>query len=162
MALGEKSISSPISAFKNLFKKPVTVRYPKEELQVYEQDGVSERFRGVHTNDLNKCVGCGSCERICPVNAIVMELPEGKDDIKREYRPIIDYGRCCFCAFCVDVCPTVSLKMTREYNFTTSAPMSLRDGKEVDYVIEEFMFKPTNKYEDNVGYVTGKKMKVLG
>lgn len=62
----------------------------------------------------------------------------------------------------MDVCPTVSLKMTREYDYKTAAPMSLRNGQEVKYVADEFMFMPTNKYEDNVGYVTGKKKKVLG
>jgi len=162
MALGEKSISSPLSAIKNLFKKPVTVCYPKEELEVYSEKGVSERFRGVHSNDMAKCIGCGSCERICPVNAIVMTLPEGSEDNRKQYRPQIDYGRCCFCAFCVDVCPTVSLKMSKEYDFTSAAPLNLRDGEEVKFVMDEFNYLPTNKYDDNPGYVTGKKKKVLG
>jgi NADH-quinone oxidoreductase subunit I len=29
--------------------------------------------------------------------------------------PRIDYGRCCWCALCSDVCPTKSLQMTPEY-----------------------------------------------
>lgn len=162
MALGEKSIYSPFAACKNLFKKPVTVRYPKEELQVFPVEGVSPRYRGLHTNDLDKCIGCAGCSKICPVNAITMELPEGKEDVKKEYRPVIDYGRCCFCAFCVDMCAPGSLKMSREYLYTIPTPMALRDGDEVEFVKKKFLYKPTEKNGDNLGYVSGKKEKVLG
>lgn len=162
MALKDKSIIAPLVAIKNLFMKPITVRYPDEKLDVFPNEGVSPRYRGIHTNDMEKCIGCRSCERICPANAIVMELPDGKEDVKKEYRPSMDYGRCCFCAFCVDVCPTTSLKMSREYDFTVAAPMSMRDGEEVKFVMDQFVFQPSNMHGDNVGYVTGKNMKVLG
>ena len=162
MSFIEKSISAPLTAIKNLFKRPVTVRYPAEKLDVFPVEGISPRYRGIHVNDLDKCIGCSSCERICPANAIIMELPEGKEDVKKEYRPTMDYGRCCFCAFCVDVCPTTSLKMSREYDFTVAAPMSMRDGAEVEYVMNQFVFQPDNTHQENVGYVTGKSMKVLG
>ncbi|RMD70955.1 MAG: FAD-binding protein, partial [Gammaproteobacteria bacterium] len=29
--------------------------------------------------------------------------------------PAIDYGRCCWCALCVDICPTGSIALSREY-----------------------------------------------
>jgi len=162
LALGEKSILSPFAACKNLFKKPVTVRYPMEELDVFPVEGISPRYRGIHTNDLEKCIGCGNCAKICPVRAIVMELPEEKEDIKKHYRPVIDYGRCCFCAFCVDMCPTASLNMSREYIYTIPTPLELNDGEEVEFVKEKFIFRPTEKNGDNLGYVSGKKAKVLG
>ena len=41
------------------------------------------------------------------------ELPiEGKG---KNVRPKIDYGRCCYCGLCVDICPTGSLKMLPIY-----------------------------------------------
>ena len=33
----------------------------------------------------------------------------------RNLRPAIDYGRCCWCALCVDLCPTASISLSREY-----------------------------------------------
>jgi glutamate synthase (NADPH/NADH) small chain len=32
-------------------------------------------------------------------------------------RPAIDYGRCCWCSLCVDICPTGCLGMSNEYNW---------------------------------------------
>lgn len=162
MAIGKKSVYSPLTQIKNIFKKPVTVRYPKEQLNVFEEKGVSPRYRGMHTNDLDKCIGCGSCARICPIDAIEMKLPEGKENVKKNNRPYIDYGRCCFCAFCVDVCPTAAINMSREYLYEIKTPLNVEAGEEIEYVKEKFVLKPDETYIDNLGYKSGKKEKVLG
>lgn len=39
---------------------------------------------------------------------------EKKEGYKNE-RPAFDYGRCSFCALCVDICPSDSLNMSKEY-----------------------------------------------
>lgn len=162
MTIGKKSVYSPITQIKNIFKKPVTVRYPKEHLNVFPVEGVSPRYRGMHANDLEKCIGCGSCKRICPIDAIEMKLPQGKEDIKKNYRPVIDYGRCCFCAFCVDMCPTSSINMSRNYLYEIKTPLNLKSGDEINFVKDKFVIKPDEKYGDNFGYKSGKKEKVLG
>ncbi|MGD9164428.1 MAG: FAD-dependent oxidoreductase, partial [Chromatiales bacterium] len=48
----------------------------------------------------------------------VPHLPE--DPVKgiRNLRPAIDYGRCCWCALCVDICPTGAISLSREYVHT--------------------------------------------
>ena len=43
-----------------------------------------------------KCIGCGMCQRVCPVDCISGE--------KKEKRRI-DYNRCTHCGRCVSVCP---------------------------------------------------------
>jgi glutamate synthase (NADPH/NADH) small chain len=66
MSKDKKSIFSPSVTFKNLFKKPETVRTP------YESKKTAERYRGFHINDLDKCIGCGTCSEICDNEAITM------------------------------------------------------------------------------------------
>jgi len=48
----------------------------------------------------------------------MVEIPEleskPEEGIKNE-RPQMDYGRCCFCGLCVDICPPGSLRMSRDY-----------------------------------------------
>jgi glutamate synthase (NADPH/NADH) small chain len=56
---------------------------------------------------------------------------------EKPQRPSIDYGRCSFCAMCVDICTTGSLQMTREYVHLSSQP-------------EAFIFVPTEKGIKNV------------
>ena len=103
----EKRFLAPIKAWRYIAKKPVTIRVP------YEKREASERYRGFHINYWEKCIGCGTCSKICPTDAIEMvEVPDlPTEEGKLPQRPVIDYGRCSFCALCIDICTTGSLKM---------------------------------------------------
>ena len=103
------SFLKPWLGLKYLFKKPVTIKIP------YEQTQIAEKYRGFHTLDWKKCIGCNMCGQICPARAIEMTWIEGE---KRAH-PKIDYGRCTFCQFCVDVCPTGALGHVEHYILTT-------------------------------------------
>jgi glutamate synthase (NADPH) small chain len=48
----------------------------------------------------------------------VPHLPEDTIHGVRNLRPAIDYGRCCWCALCVDICPTSAISLSREYVHT--------------------------------------------
>ncbi len=154
----DKSKLAPLSALKYLFKDPITIRYPQEEKEGYPGGfkGVSPKYRGMHSNDLEKCIGCGSCSEICPTDAIRMVEAE---DVEEKFgatkeRPIIDYGRCCFCAFCVEVCTTGSLNMTRDYIHDYVSPID-KMGKDLSEAIsEEYIRRPDYKHEDNLGWDT--------
>lgn len=99
---------------KNLFKRPMTVMFPKEQLKI------PSRNRGEHKYDIDTCISCGLCAKICPNKAIKMvELPpELKEKYPKTY-PEIDLGKCCFCALCQDICPTGALKLTSNFYLAT-------------------------------------------
>ncbi len=120
-----KDTLSPFYAWKRALEKPFTIKKPVEE-----REG-APRYRGFHVNDIEKCIGCGTCEEICQNEAIDMvpvdfiHVEKGDSGL----RPQIDYGRCCWCALCVDVCPTGSLGMSNDYIWATPNA-------------EEWVFKP--------------------
>ena len=99
-----RDVLSPFTAWKNLFRDPVTIADP-----LNDRPG-APRYRGFHKNDVEMCIGCGTCEAICQNGAIDMLPAEGIATQPGDsgLRPRIDYGRCCWCALCVDVCMTGS------------------------------------------------------
>lgn len=112
---------APLTAWKYAFKKPVTV--PMED--IFDKPRVGPKnSRGYHVNNQEQCIGCGTCSEICPTEAIKMIPTPGLVDEQgsKPERPTIDYGRCCFCALCVDICTTGSLNMTREYLHNSASP----------------------------------------
>ncbi len=88
--------------------RPNTVLYPHEKLVL------PQVYRGRHTLDFKKCIGCGNCLNICPNECMWLEKIEDPELGKIE-RPGVDLGRCLFCGFCAEVCPTVALHLTTEY-----------------------------------------------
>ena len=117
-----KDILSPFSVWKRTADRPYTIKDP-----VRERPG-APRYRGFHRNDMDACIGCGTCESICQ-NAAIDMVPV--EDIETSFedsglRPKIDYGRCCWCALCVDICTTSSLTMSNEYVWIDSDPEVFR------------------------------------
>ncbi len=108
----------------NYFKQPeglVTLTYPYEALPVPDNG----RYR-LH-NEIEDCIVCDLCAKICPVNCIAIESIKVTEDIgvtsdgtkKRLYAPVfnIDMAKCCYCGLCTTVCPTDCLTMTPVYDF---------------------------------------------
>ncbi|MBR5429202.1 MAG: 4Fe-4S binding protein [Firmicutes bacterium] len=93
-------------ALKNLFSRPATVPYPREELHF------PAGYRGRVSFDPAACTGCRSCMTDCPARAIVI-VDAGREDAP-QYECHLNLGRCVYCGHCVDVCPTGSLKNTAE------------------------------------------------
>jgi glutamate synthase (NADPH/NADH) small chain len=140
------SIFKPLRLWKYLFKKPLShplkTIFTKKNQEYLNSNNLirknalqdscprtaPDNVRGFHTNDWEKCIGCGTCAEICPTDAIEMverhDLPRVAGEFQQ--RPVIDYGRCCFCALCVDTCTTGSLNMSKEYVFADSDPGSFK------------------------------------
>ncbi len=106
-----RDILSPFYVWKRAFEKPYSIN------TLSAPRPGAPRYRGFHKNDLDKCIGCGTCAEICQ-NATIDMVPvrEAKDG-DSGLRPRVDYGRCCWCALCVDICPSGSLTMSNAYTW---------------------------------------------
>ena len=113
-----KDLLSPFFVWQRAFEKPYTTMKP-----TIERPG-APAYRGFHINVAETCVGCGSCHTICQNHAIDMvpvEEFEGRPG-DSGLRPRFDYGRCCWCGLCVDICTAASLRMSNEYAWFTDDP----------------------------------------
>ncbi len=117
-----KDILSPLTVWRRSAEKPYTVIDP-----INDRPG-APRYRGFHKNDMEACIGCGTCETICQNAAIDLVPVEGIETTGADsgLRPQIDYGRCCWCALCVDICTTSSLTMSNEYIWVDTDPEVFR------------------------------------
>jgi len=117
-----KDVLLPFLAWGKVFKNPVTVKDP------FNDRPGAARYRGFHKNDIETCIGCGACEEICQNAAIDMVPVKGIEtkDGDSGLRPMVDYGRCCWCALCVDVCSTNSLNLSNEYTWIENDPDKFR------------------------------------
>jgi formate hydrogenlyase subunit 6/NADH:ubiquinone oxidoreductase subunit I len=109
-SLDIKGVVAPFSAITRAFEHPQTICYPSQKKE--KVDG----YRGFHTNLLETCIGCANCQDICMNDAIDMiTISEDKNPKNNSgCIPRIDYGRCCWCSLCTDVCPPSSLKLESE------------------------------------------------
>jgi len=123
-----KGLVHPFSALKFSVKPPHTLDYPRQKRQDVPD------YRGFHVNTLSTCVGCGNCQDICMNEAIDMVQPKGPVSAKNASGlvPRIDYGRCCWCGLCVDVCGPNSLRFEGDYVYASPDP-------------DSFLYMPKNK-----------------
>ena len=105
--------------FKNLLRRPITVRYPTVK-RVYP-----DRFRGIlaltydpQTGEEN-CIGCRLCEYICPPQVIKVEMLKAE---KRNFAKTftLELYSCEFCELCVQVCPTDAIIMLKSFDLATA------------------------------------------
>ena len=104
--------------FRHLFKKTVTVQYPREKPEL------PEGYRGImsllyYADGTERCVGCGLCEIACPSNVIKVVSAEQEGEPLKRYAKeyTFDVTRCVFCGFCVEACPVDALAMTPSYEY---------------------------------------------
>ena len=85
-------------------KKPATISYPKEKVQM------PPHFRGRLRYYPEKCIGCKLCMKDCPSNAITINKMADK-----VFEAVIRLDKCIYCAQCVDSCPKNALEPTDAY-----------------------------------------------
>jgi formate hydrogenlyase subunit 6/NADH:ubiquinone oxidoreductase subunit I len=100
----------------------VTLQYPNETIPVPDIG----RYRLY--NEMDDCIVCDKCAKVCPVDCIDIEPIKSSELIGNasDGSPIrlyaakfdIDMAKCCFCGLCTTVCPTECLTMTKAYDFS--------------------------------------------
>ncbi|MCL5430272.1 MAG: NADH-quinone oxidoreductase subunit I [Candidatus Marsarchaeota archaeon] len=104
-------INSLVEVAKGVVKKPSTVEFPENK------ETLDDTYRGMHKLDMNTCINCQACARICPNQTIKMveaDIPTAfHKDTNPKLFPEIDLERCLFCALCEEVCPTDCLILTK-------------------------------------------------
>src|SRR6202012_1189367 len=97
-----------------------TIQYPAQQLPVPE---VGRYQLDVEMDD---CIVCDLCAKICPVSCIDIESIKATEAIgqtsdgttKRLYAAKfdIDMAKCMYCGLCTIVCPTECITMTNQYD----------------------------------------------
>ncbi|RMD48125.1 MAG: NADH-quinone oxidoreductase subunit NuoI [Ignavibacteria bacterium] len=105
---------------KQMFRPRVTMEYP----EVKFEPPASYRGRPVlvqDKNDVERCVACGLCSRVCP--ALAIEVRAAETELEKERYPEkfeINMLRCIFCGFCEEVCPEEAIVMSKDYELVFS------------------------------------------
>ena len=118
-------------------RKPISIQNP----DYFEQDTGITTLQFPHESmlvpdngryqldcEIDDCIVCDKCAKICPVDCIDIEPIKSSEIISyaSDGSPIrlyaakfdIDMAKCCFCGLCTTVCPTECLTMTNEYDFS--------------------------------------------
>ncbi len=101
---------------RRLFRPLVTVQYPRKKIPL------SSAYRGhielkiFGESGTHKCIVCLNCEKTCPSGVIRVQGEKLKEKGPKTLTSyIIDFSRCSLCGLCVEICPTATLKYSREY-----------------------------------------------
>ena len=100
----------------------VTIQYPQESIPIPDNG----RYR-LH-NEMDDCIVCDKCVKVCPVDCIEIEPIKAIEEVGRasDGSPIrlyaakfdIDMAKCCYCGLCTTVCPTECLTMTKTFDYS--------------------------------------------
>ncbi len=107
----------------------VTVQYPHEQIPLPD----NARYH-LH-NEMDDCIVCDKCVKICPVDCIEIESIRAIEQVgtTSDGSPIrlyaskfdIDLAKCCYCGLCTTVCPTDCLTMTHTFDVSTFSTQEL-------------------------------------
>jgi NADH-quinone oxidoreductase subunit I len=107
----------------NMRRPETTLQYPDRRPQL------APRFRGLPEVDLNICIVCHLCEKVCPTQCIHIEdvthaappaEPGAPKAEKKKEATVFDINAalCMFCGLCEEACPTKPVRsIVLHHNF---------------------------------------------
>ncbi len=98
-----------LKSFKSLLDERSTVEFPET------RESLDDRERYMLRLDMETCISCSACERICPNKTI--DMVEVITQRGTKIMPQIGIERCLFCGLCEEVCPPKCLTLTKGYKF---------------------------------------------
>lgn len=117
-----KSVGAADDNYFEQDKGIVTLQYPHESIPVPDNG----RYR-LH-NEIDDCIVCDKCAKVCPVNCIDIEPVKSTEEIRKTSdgssvrlyaaKFDIDMAKCMYCGLCTTVCPTECLTMTKTYDYS--------------------------------------------
>ncbi|GAB4036960.1 4Fe-4S dicluster domain-containing protein [Spirosoma jeollabukense] len=100
----------------------VTLQYPHEQLPIPDNGRYQLR------NQIDDCIVCDKCAKVCPVDCITIDAIKATEEVGRasDGSPIrlyaatfdIDMAKCCYCGLCTVVCPTECLTMDKKFDYS--------------------------------------------
>lgn len=109
-------------AFKNIIRKPVTIKFPSEPVKV------APKYRGKIEFNKDVCIGCGMCTRVCSPGAITKTQKKVENSDDTEITLEFDLSSCTFCGFCSDFCPKHAITLTEDCIIVTDDKSKLKVG----------------------------------
>ncbi len=87
----------------------VTTNYPEVK------PTLPKGYRGHLFNEIDKCTGCKSCDRACPIDCFRIETEMSEGSKLHISRFDIDLSKCIYCGLCENACPHDCLHMTTDF-----------------------------------------------
>ncbi len=119
-----------------MFKKPVTVQYPREKLTMPKNFRGPIQFVLFEKTGSHDCIGCFLCAKACPTDCYTIEAAKTEGGQKRPTKFIYNVLQCSLCNLCVQVCPTKTLEHSRDYESAGYTPDQYRSIDFISHVTQ--------------------------
>jgi len=126
-----------------LLRREVTEQYP-DRVSSKTQEDLPAKYRGVIFNEIDKCNASKICQSVCPAHCIEIEVSE-IEEFKKKWINLyaIDLSKCIYCGICVEMCPSGSLKHTKNYesSVTNKEDLIINYGKGIVSALDKEKLK---------------------
>ena len=121
---GSGVIKSMLIAYRNMLRKPITVQYPHEKVELPERARWAVAMK-CDSEGNHKCTACLACERACPDYVIKLDFSTAEDRSKHIDHWYYEIGACMMCGLCVEACPFDAVEMSHTYELARTDPAAL-------------------------------------